>query len=48
MSDSAMQATGSYDHGPLHDPLKTGTLRGILSEVGEMRSMSIESLSELL
>ena len=33
---------------PLHNPLKTGTLHGILSEVAQMRSMSMESLSELL
>jgi predicted RNA binding protein YcfA (HicA-like mRNA interferase family) len=33
---------------PLHNPLKTGTLRGIPSEVGQMRSMSVESLAELL
>lgn len=33
---------------PLHNPLKTGTLHGILSEVAQMRSVSIESLSESL
>jgi predicted RNA binding protein YcfA (HicA-like mRNA interferase family) len=32
---------------PRHDSLKTGTLYGILSEVAQMRSMSIESLAEL-
>jgi predicted RNA binding protein YcfA (HicA-like mRNA interferase family) len=33
---------------PLHNPLKTGTLHGILSEVAQMRSITIESLTELL
>jgi hypothetical protein len=33
---------------PLHNPLKTGTLHGILSEVAQARSMSIESLAGLL
>jgi predicted RNA binding protein YcfA (HicA-like mRNA interferase family) len=33
---------------PLHNALKTGTLHGILSEVAQMRSTSMESLSELL
>ena len=33
---------------PLHNPLKTGTLHGILSEVAQMRSMTVESLAELL
>lgn len=33
---------------PLHNPLKTGTLHGILSEVSQMRSISIESLTESL
>lgn len=33
---------------PLHNPLKTGTLRGILAEVAFMRSVTVESLSELL
>jgi predicted RNA binding protein YcfA (HicA-like mRNA interferase family) len=33
---------------PLHNPLKTGTLHGILSEVAQLRSVTIESLSELL
>ena len=29
---------------PLHNPLKTGTLHGILSEVAQKRSITIESL----
>jgi predicted RNA binding protein YcfA (HicA-like mRNA interferase family) len=33
---------------PLHQSLKTGTLHGILSEVAQMRSMTVESLSELI
>ena len=33
---------------PLHNPLKTGTLHTILAEVAQMRSISIESLSESL
>lgn len=33
---------------PMHDPLKIGTLHGILSEVGQMRSMSVDALIELL
>jgi predicted RNA binding protein YcfA (HicA-like mRNA interferase family) len=33
---------------PVHNPLKTGTLHGILSEVAHMRSVSIETLMELL
>jgi predicted RNA binding protein YcfA (HicA-like mRNA interferase family) len=33
---------------PLHNPLKTGTLHAILSEVALMRSITIESLAELL
>jgi predicted RNA binding protein YcfA (HicA-like mRNA interferase family) len=33
---------------PLHNPLKTGTLHGILSEVARMRSITIESLTESL
>ncbi len=33
---------------PLHQALKTGTLHGILSEVAEMRSISVESIAELL
>ncbi len=33
---------------PLHDPLQTGTLHGILAEVALMRSVTVESLSQLL
>jgi predicted RNA binding protein YcfA (HicA-like mRNA interferase family) len=33
---------------PLHDPLKTGTPHGILSEVGQERSITIESIADLL
>jgi predicted RNA binding protein YcfA (HicA-like mRNA interferase family) len=33
---------------PLHDPLKVGTLHGILSEVAQMRSIDLESLAKLL
>ena len=33
---------------PMHQALKTGTLHGILSEVAQMRSISIESIIELL
>ncbi|MBS1855912.1 MAG: type II toxin-antitoxin system HicA family toxin [Acidobacteria bacterium] len=33
---------------PLHDPLKTGTLHGILAEVASIRSITVESLVELL
>jgi predicted RNA binding protein YcfA (HicA-like mRNA interferase family) len=33
---------------PLHNPLKIGTLHGILSEVAKMRSVSVESLADLL
>jgi predicted RNA binding protein YcfA (HicA-like mRNA interferase family) len=33
---------------PLHDPLKTGTLHGILTEVALIRSTTVESLCELL
>ena len=33
---------------PLHNPLKTGTLHGILSEVAQMRSITIDSVVELL
>ena len=33
---------------PLHNPLKIGTLHGILSEVARMRSTDLESLAELL
>jgi predicted RNA binding protein YcfA (HicA-like mRNA interferase family) len=33
---------------PLHNPMKTGMLHGILSEVARFRSIEIESISELL
>jgi predicted RNA binding protein YcfA (HicA-like mRNA interferase family) len=33
---------------PLHDPLKAGTLHGILSEVAQARSISLESVADLL
>jgi predicted RNA binding protein YcfA (HicA-like mRNA interferase family) len=33
---------------PSHNPVKAGTLHGILSEVSQMRSITIESLSEML
>jgi predicted RNA binding protein YcfA (HicA-like mRNA interferase family) len=33
---------------PLHNPLKAGTLHGILAEVALMQSISVDSLSELL
>jgi len=33
---------------PLHNPLKVGTLHGILTEVAVMRSMSVEALAGLL
>jgi predicted RNA binding protein YcfA (HicA-like mRNA interferase family) len=33
---------------PLHDPLKAGTLHGILSEVAQARSISLESIADLL
>ena len=33
---------------PLHNPLKTGTLHGILAEVAAARATTIESLAELL
>ena len=33
---------------PLHNPLKTGTLHAILSEVAPMRSISIETIIDLL
>jgi predicted RNA binding protein YcfA (HicA-like mRNA interferase family) len=33
---------------PLHNPLKIGTLHGILSEVAQVRSITIESLTESL
>jgi predicted RNA binding protein YcfA (HicA-like mRNA interferase family) len=33
---------------PLHDPLKTGTLHGILAEVAQARSITIESIVHIL
>jgi predicted RNA binding protein YcfA (HicA-like mRNA interferase family) len=33
---------------PMHNPLKSGTLHGILAEVAEMRSITIESIFEML
>jgi predicted RNA binding protein YcfA (HicA-like mRNA interferase family) len=33
---------------PLHNPLKTGTLHGILSEIAVMRSITMESITDLL
>lgn len=33
---------------PLHNPLKTGTLHGIFSEVAQMRSMTAEAIAALL
>lgn len=33
---------------PMHGSLKTGTLHGILSEVAERRSETVESILELL
>jgi predicted RNA binding protein YcfA (HicA-like mRNA interferase family) len=33
---------------PLHDPLKTGTLHGILAEVAQTRSITIESILRIL
>jgi predicted RNA binding protein YcfA (HicA-like mRNA interferase family) len=33
---------------PLHSPLKTGTLPGILAEVALVRSIAFESLAQLL
>jgi len=33
---------------PIHNPLKTGTLHAIVSEVSQQRSISIESIAELL
>ena len=33
---------------PLHNPLKSGTLHGILSEVAQKQSIAIESLTESL
>jgi predicted RNA binding protein YcfA (HicA-like mRNA interferase family) len=42
---------GPPDHAitvPLHNPLKAGTLHGILSEVAEKRSITVESTATLL
>jgi predicted RNA binding protein YcfA (HicA-like mRNA interferase family) len=33
---------------PLHNPLKTGTLHGILAEVAAARCISIESIAQML
>lgn len=33
---------------PQHDSLKTGTLRGILAEIAQMRSITVQSLVDLL
>jgi len=33
---------------PMHNPLKTGTLHAILSEVSQKRSITIESIADLL
>ena len=33
---------------PLHDPLKIGSLHGILAEVAQMGSITIESIIDLL
>jgi predicted RNA binding protein YcfA (HicA-like mRNA interferase family) len=33
---------------PLHDPLKTGTLHGIVAEVAQMRSSTVEAIYDLL
>ena len=33
---------------PLHNPVKTGTLHAVLTEVAGARSTTVESLSELL
>jgi predicted RNA binding protein YcfA (HicA-like mRNA interferase family) len=33
---------------PLHNPLKIGTLHGILAEVALIRSTTVDSLAELL
>ena len=33
---------------PLHNPMKLGTLHSILTEVAQIRSITIESLLELL
>jgi len=33
---------------PCHNPLKIGTLHGILTEVAQMRSINIDSIVEML
>jgi predicted RNA binding protein YcfA (HicA-like mRNA interferase family) len=33
---------------PLHNPIKTGTFHGILSDVAQSRSISIQSIVDLL
>lgn len=33
---------------PMHNPLKTGTLHGILAQIAQARSMEIEAIIELL
>jgi predicted RNA binding protein YcfA (HicA-like mRNA interferase family) len=46
-----LRHTGPPSHAitiPLHNPMKVGTLHSILTEVAQMRSVSIESLVELL
>jgi hypothetical protein len=32
----------------MHDPLKTGTLHGILAEVAQAQSVTIESIAKLV
>jgi predicted RNA binding protein YcfA (HicA-like mRNA interferase family) len=46
-----LRCDGPPDHlitVPFHDPLKTGTLHGILAEVAQTRSITIESIIHLL
>jgi predicted RNA binding protein YcfA (HicA-like mRNA interferase family) len=46
-----LQHPGPPAHGvtvPLHNSLKTGTLHGILAEVALVRSITVESLAQLL
>jgi hypothetical protein len=45
---AAFGSADPHNHRPLHNPLKTGTLHGILSEVARMRSITIDSIAELL
>jgi predicted RNA binding protein YcfA (HicA-like mRNA interferase family) len=33
---------------PMHNPLKTGTLHGILSEIAQMRSITVDTIIDLL